>query len=64
MKKNFLKRLSLACVVVMVLSAALTGCSGGKKGDNPSDSVSETTGAAVAGSLGNTIRRKIGRAHV
>lgn len=49
MKKNFLKRLSLACVVVMVLSAALTGCSGGKKGENPSDSVSETTGTAVTG---------------
>lgn len=47
--KNFFKRLSLCCVVVMVLSAALTGCSGGKEGEKPSDSVSETTGAAAAG---------------
>ena len=49
MKKNFFKRLSLGCVVVMVLSAALTGCAGGKRGENPSDSVSETTGTAVTG---------------
>ena len=47
--KNLFKRLSLCCVVVMVLSAALTGCSGGKGGEMPSDSVSETTGAAAAG---------------
>ena len=40
--KNLFKRLSLCCVVVMVLSAALTGCSGGKGGEMPSDSVSET----------------------
>ena len=50
--KNFFKRLSLCCVVVMVLSAALTGCSGGKEGEKPSDSVSETTGAAAAGGEG------------
>ena len=49
MKKNFFKRLSLGCVVVMVLSAALTGCAGGKGGEKPSDSVSETTGTAVVG---------------
>ena len=49
MKKNFFKRLSLGCVVVMVLSAALTGCAGGKRGEEPSNSVSETTGTAVAG---------------
>ena len=47
--KRLFKRLCLVCVVVMVLSATLTACSGGKKGENPSDNVSEPTGAAVHG---------------
>lgn len=47
--KNFFKRLSLVCVVVMVLSAALTGCAGGKKGEEPSGNVSEPAGKAVRG---------------